>query len=76
LENDASIKTGKWRGYQPLGKEFCNLLQIESGKKGNIFLICIGPSWVSKAGSEEYITWQNICRNTSMYTATDLTVAF
>lgn len=37
LEKNASIKTDKWRGYQPLGKEFCNLLQIESGKKGNNF---------------------------------------
>ena len=37
FEKDASIKTDKWRGYQPLGKEFCNLMQIESGKKGNNF---------------------------------------
>jgi len=37
LEKDASIKTDKWRGYQPLSKEFCNLLQVESGKKGNNF---------------------------------------
>lgn len=37
LEKDASIKTDKWRGYQPLGKKFSNLLQIESGKKGNNF---------------------------------------
>jgi len=37
LEKDASIKTDKWRGYQPLGKEFSKLLQIESGKKGNNF---------------------------------------
>ncbi|SHJ64893.1 Transposase zinc-ribbon domain-containing protein [Tangfeifania diversioriginum] len=37
LEKDASIKTDKWRGYQPLRKEFCNLLQVESGKKGNNF---------------------------------------
>lgn len=37
LEKDASIKTDKWRGYQPLGKEFCNLLQVKSGKKGNNF---------------------------------------
>jgi len=37
LEKDASIKTDKWRGYQPLRKEFYNLLQVESGKKGNNF---------------------------------------
>jgi len=37
LEKDASIKTDKWRGYQPLGKEFSNLLQTESGIKGNNF---------------------------------------
>lgn len=37
LEKDASIKTDKWRGYQPLGKEFSNLQQIESGNKGNNF---------------------------------------
>lgn len=37
MEKDASIKTDKWRGYQPLGKKFSNLLQIESGKKGNNF---------------------------------------
>lgn len=37
LEKDAHIKTDKWRGYQPLGKEFSNLLQVESGKKGNNF---------------------------------------
>jgi hypothetical protein len=37
LETDAHIKTDKWRGYQPLKKDFCNLEQIESGKKGGNF---------------------------------------
>lgn len=35
--NTAEIKTDKWRGYSPLSKEFINLRQIESGKKGNNF---------------------------------------
>ena len=37
LEKTADIKTDKWRGYQPLGKTFTNLEQVESGKKGSNF---------------------------------------
>lgn len=37
IETTADIKTDKWRGYQPLKKEFVNLRQVESGKKGRNF---------------------------------------
>lgn len=37
IEINASIKTDKWRGYSPLAKEFPNLVQIDSGKKGRNF---------------------------------------
>ena len=37
IEKDAHIRTDKWRGYQPLSKDFDNLVQIASGKKGNNF---------------------------------------
>lgn len=34
---NAQIKTDKWRGYSPLVKDFKNLLQVDSGKKGGNF---------------------------------------
>ncbi len=34
---DAQIKTDKWRGYSPLAKDFKNLVQVDSGKKGGNF---------------------------------------
>lgn len=34
---DAQIKTDKWRGYAPLAKDFKNLVQVDSGKKGGNF---------------------------------------
>jgi hypothetical protein len=34
---DAQIKTDKWRGYSPLGKDYKNLVQVDSGKKGGNF---------------------------------------
>ncbi len=37
IEKHAHIKTDKWRGYQPLSKDFENLVQVASGKKGNNF---------------------------------------
>lgn len=33
----SSIKTDKWTGYSPLKKEFANLTQVPSGKKGGNF---------------------------------------
>lgn len=32
-----SVKTDKWTGYAPLKKEFVNLEQMSSGKKGENF---------------------------------------
>ncbi len=37
IELSASVKTDKWAGYKPLIKDFPNLVQIESGKKGGNF---------------------------------------
>jgi len=34
---EASIKTDEWTGYSPLKKEFVNLKQVPSGKKGENF---------------------------------------
>lgn len=34
---NAQIKTDKWRGYSPLAKDFKNLSQVDSGKKGGNF---------------------------------------
>ena len=34
LDKQAKIKTDKWRGYNPLRKDFVNLVQVESGKIG------------------------------------------
>lgn len=37
IESDAMVKTDKWSGYKPLKKDFSNLFQIPSGKKGENF---------------------------------------
>lgn len=37
IEKNAHIKTDKWRGYQPLKKDFIGLKQVPSGKKGGNF---------------------------------------
>ncbi len=37
ISTKATIKTDKWRGYMPLKKQYPNLLQIDSGKKGKNF---------------------------------------
>ena len=37
IELDAQIKTDKWRGYTPLAKDYKNLVQVDSGKKGGNF---------------------------------------
>lgn len=37
LEKSAEVKTDKWRGCQPLVKDFTNLEQVASGKKGHNF---------------------------------------
>jgi len=37
ISPQAMIKTDKWRGYMPLKKQYPNLLQIDSGKKGKNF---------------------------------------
>ncbi len=37
IEADAQIKTDVWTGYKPLVKDFCNLTQVPSGKKGENF---------------------------------------
>ena len=37
IDINAQIKTDKWRGYSPLVKDFKNLLQVDSGKKGGNF---------------------------------------
>jgi hypothetical protein len=37
MEPDAQTKTDEWRGYNPLKKDFANLRQVTSGKKGNNF---------------------------------------
>jgi len=34
---DAMVKTDEWTGYKPLKKDFINLIQIPSGKKGENF---------------------------------------
>ena len=40
---EASVKTDEWTGYGPLKKEFVNLEQVPSGKKGETSLTCIEP---------------------------------
>jgi hypothetical protein len=37
IESDAMVKTDQWTGYKPLKKDFINLSQIPSGKKGENF---------------------------------------
>jgi transposase-like protein len=37
IEPDAMVKTDEWTGYKPLKKDFINLMQIPSGKKGENF---------------------------------------
>jgi hypothetical protein len=37
IEKGAYIKTDKWTGYKPLKKDFSNLNQVSSGKKGENF---------------------------------------
>lgn len=37
IEANAEIKTDEWTGYKPLKKEFVNLYQVPSGKKGENF---------------------------------------
>lgn len=37
ITKHAHIKTDKWRGYQPLLRDFENLVQVKSGKKGANF---------------------------------------
>ncbi len=37
IEPDAIVKTDEWTGYKPLKKDFSNLSQIPSGKKGENF---------------------------------------
>jgi hypothetical protein len=37
IEPDAQIKTDQWTGYKPLKKDFANLYQVPSGKKGGNF---------------------------------------
>lgn len=37
IDMEAKIKTDKWTGYKPLKKDFINLNQVLSGKKGGNF---------------------------------------
>jgi predicted RNA-binding Zn-ribbon protein involved in translation (DUF1610 family) len=37
IELSANIKTDEWTGYRPLMKDFINLVQVPSGKKGSNF---------------------------------------
>jgi len=37
IEPDTEIKTDEWTGYKPLKKDFVNLRQVPSGKKGDNF---------------------------------------
>jgi predicted RNA-binding Zn-ribbon protein involved in translation (DUF1610 family) len=37
IESNAHIKTDVWTGYKPLKKDFENLIQVPSGKKGENF---------------------------------------
>lgn len=37
IEPDTEIKTDEWTGYKPLKKDFANLYQVPSGKKGENF---------------------------------------
>jgi hypothetical protein len=37
IDRDAIVKTDEWAGYKPLKKDFANLSQLSSGKKGENF---------------------------------------
>jgi len=37
IETDANVKTDEWLGYTPLKKDFINLNQVKSGRKGENF---------------------------------------
>jgi hypothetical protein len=37
ISTDARVTTDKWTGYGPLRKDFANLVQVPSGKKGSNF---------------------------------------
>ena len=37
IELNAQIKTDEWTGYTPLKKDFANMIQVSSGKKGKNF---------------------------------------
>mgnify|MGYP005851140569 FL=1 len=50
IKKQAEIKTDKWTGYMPLKKEFKNLTQISSGKKGKTFRNYTGRLWDLKDG--------------------------
>jgi len=51
IASNAMIKTDKWSGYKPLKKDFENLIQLDSGKKGGNFpeihrVIMMFKSWL------------------------------
>jgi hypothetical protein len=51
VETQAKIKTDKWKGYEPLKKNFENLTQLSSGEKGGNFpeihrAIMLFKSWL------------------------------
>jgi len=51
IDKKANIKTDKWTGYTPLKKDFDNLIQVYSGKKGENFpeihrVIMLLKSWL------------------------------
>lgn len=51
IDKEAEIKTDEWTGYAPLKKDFINLQQIKSGKKGTNFpdlhrTIMLFKSWL------------------------------
>jgi len=37
ITSSAKVKTDQWTGYKPLKKNFVNLVQVSSGKKGKNF---------------------------------------
>jgi hypothetical protein len=51
IASNATIKTDKWSGYNPLRKDFENLIQLDSGEKGGNFpeihrVIMMFKSWL------------------------------
>ena len=51
IESKVKIKTDKWCGYNPLKKDFENLIQLDSGEKGGNFpeihrVIMMFKSWL------------------------------